>query len=158
MTTDRLEIRETASFDLPVEEVWDALVVQNGLKRWLNAQLFVLEIDDCGLIEIPFERGGTAVVVLGETSFINPNQRLMFTWIERDKMGREWTFPTVVSLEFESRASGTLVTFSHKGFKWLSSETREEILTQYKHYWHEKMGESLHKVVLSGQEIGERIV
>jgi uncharacterized protein YndB with AHSA1/START domain len=158
MTSNQFEIRETASFDLPIENVWDALVVQNGLKRWLNAQLFVLEIDDCGLIEIPFERGGTAVDILGETSFINPNQRLMFTWIERNKLGREWTFPTVVSLEFEPQASGTLMTLSHKGFKWLPLETREEILTQYKHYWHEKMGESLREVVLSGVETGERIV
>ncbi len=147
MTVDSFEIQETVKIDEPIDNVWDTLVVQNGLKHWLNARLFVLEIDDNGRIEIPFLRGETAVTIVGDTSFINPPHQLIFTWIEQDEHGREWAFPTVVSLAFIPHNDGTRVTLTHNGFKRLPLKLREKILTQYKNYWHEKMGKSLQEAI-----------
>lgn len=144
--TEPFEVREVIDMDQPIEAVWDGLVTQNGLQRWLDARLFVLEIDDNGRIEIPFVRGDTAVTIVGDTSFINPPQQLIFTWIERDKWGQEWLFPTIVSLELAPQGDGTRMTLAHKGFKRLPTEEREAILSQYQDYWREKTGEYHTKV------------
>lgn len=141
MTIDPFEIQETAKINEPIDKVWDALVTRNGLKHWLNARLFVLQIDDNGRIEIPFLRGDTAVTIVGDTSFINPPHQLIFTWIELDELGREWLFPTSVSLEFVGHNEDTRITLTHKGLKRLPAEIRDEILAQYQDFWREKMGE-----------------
>ncbi len=158
MIANSFEVQETVHVHESIDRVWDVLVIQNGLKRWLHAQLFVLEIADNGLIEVPFFRDETSIDVVGETSYLNPPHQLMFTWIEQDPYGREWAFPTVVSLAFVSHNGGTRVTLTHKGFQRLPLETREKILAQYKNFWHEKMGKSLQETITIDQETGDILV
>jgi uncharacterized protein YndB with AHSA1/START domain len=154
VTTPTFDIETTIILAQPVDQVWETLVNQGGLKRWLDAQLFVLELDDGGLIELTICRDGTAVDVVGETSLISPSKRLMFTWIERSIQGREWDFPTVVSLEFESHVDGTRMTLLHRGLKRLPPALRESVLAQYRAYWQEKMWRSLPETLLLMQEAG----
>ena len=143
MTSQAFTIRESIHLPESVAAVWDTLVTQQVLQQWLKAKRFVLEIDDSGLIEIPFQREGKALDVLGETSLLYPPQQLIFTWIERDEIGREWMFPTIVVLDFESVSDGSQLTLTHKGFERLPLEERAKILTHYRDYWREKLGELL---------------
>lgn len=152
MITEALDIQETILLNAPIDEVWASLVDRNGIRPWLAARQFVLEIDDCGLIELAIMRGATAVEVVGETSFLNPPRQLMFTWIERDAQGREWDFPTVVSLAFDPRGDDTQVTLAHRGLKRLPLDTRETTLDQYRQFWQAKMQTDLPATIIQMQE------
>lgn len=139
MSKEDFVIRESIILDKPRAAVWEMLVHQNGLKDWLHAQRFVITIDDGGLFETRINRAEKSISVVGETSLINPPEQLMFTWIERDDYGWEWDFPTIVSLQFEARDGCTRFTLSHQGLQRLPENSREEILVEYRAYWHGKM-------------------
>ena len=135
MTDNYLEI--TLLVELPVlpEELWAFLITGDGLKQWLKAKTFIIDLEEGGQIDIPFSRGGRQYHIVGESGLLRHNQRFDFTWIERDDKGREWFTPTVVTLQLSTAEDGTTFSIAHKGFKYLPAPGNRRIHTQYVEFW-----------------------
>jgi uncharacterized protein YndB with AHSA1/START domain len=135
MTDNNLEI--TLLIELPIlpEKLWTFLINGDGIKQWLKAKTFIIDLEEGGQIDIPFSRGGRQYHIVGESGLLRHNQRFDFTWIERDDKGREWFTPTVVTLQLSAAEDGTTLSIAHKGFKYLPAPGNRRIHAQYVEFW-----------------------
>jgi uncharacterized protein YndB with AHSA1/START domain len=146
MTDNNLEI--TLLIELPVvpEKLWSFLINGDGIKQWLKAKTFIIDLEEGGQIDIPFSRGGRQYRIVGESGLLRHNQRFDFTWIERDDKGREWFTPTVITLLLTPTGNGTSFSIAHKGFKYLPAPGNQRIHAQYVEFWHDA-AESLQRLI-----------
>ncbi len=145
-----LDIQQEISVPLPIKTVWDYLVNQDGLKVWFGAEHFVIDPYQGGQISIPFSRGDDTIQVVGDTGLLITYKKLVFTWIERDSKGKEWFYPTLVTIEFNEVDDGTRIRISHSGFQRLPSGIRDDVIERYKAFWRDESRlEKLHASLLA---------
>lgn len=130
-----LEIQQEIFLTGPPEQVWDFLLNQDGLKRWFEAKIFIVDYIEGGELKFSIIRDGRPYRIMGETGLFHLNKQLIFTWIEQDQFGRSWFTPTNVSFELLPAEGGTQFKLTHNGFKYLPVESREEIYQGYEIYW-----------------------
>jgi hypothetical protein len=105
------------------------------MKEWLQADDFVIDIDEGGNIEIPLTFGEEQYLIEGEIGLIMPNKKFTFTWIERDSLGEAWFNNTTVTIELEECEAGTRLTLIHDGFQYLPTDIRPAALKRYRQFW-----------------------
>ncbi len=126
MTTDQqTELRVTRRFDAPRDEVFDAWINPDVLRRWWAAD----PSWDSPLAEVDAREGGryrlsmrdsasgATHTVVGEYTEINRPERLVYTWEweggPEEMRGSE---ATQVVVEFREAGEGTEVVITHSGF------------------------------------------
>lgn len=133
--SDNFEIQLEIVLPAAPDIVWDHLINRDGLKIWLQADSFVIDIIAGGAISIPFREGERHWQVVGETVLMLPHEKFGFSWIERDKYGDEWFNTTFVTLTLKPGGESTQLTLTHSGLKNLSEDIRDEAYQRYEAYW-----------------------
>ena len=138
---DNFEIQQEIMIPTSPDVVWDYLINQDGLKIWLQADTFLIDIIEGGKISIPFQEGDRRWQVVGETALILPHEKFAFSWIERDEYGDEWFNATFVTLALNPSGESTQLTLTHSGLKNLSEDIRDDAHQRCLAYWgdHQRM-------------------
>ena len=110
---DNFEIQQEIMIPTSPDVVWNYLINQDGLKIWLQADTFIIDIIEGGKISIPFQEGDRRWQVVGETALILPHEKFAFSWIERDEYGDEWFNATFVTLALNPSGESTQLTHTH---------------------------------------------
>ena len=121
----------------PVEQVWEFLMSEEKMKTWFAAEEFLIDVVEGGSIEIPLTIGDDDCVIEGEIGLILPQEKFVFTWIERDKDGDAWFNNTSVTIELKEINRGTKFTLVHDGFKYLPDEIFQEVFDKYQTFWND---------------------
>ncbi|WP_420644353.1 SRPBCC family protein [Candidatus Leptofilum sp.] len=135
MNHETLQIIQEMAIPVPVERVWDFLMVEDNMKQWLHANEFIIDPYEGGKIEIPISFDGENCLVEGEVGLIIPNKKFVFTWIEHDAYGNAWFNNTSVTIELEPTNTGTSLTLKHDGFKYLSDDVKTAAFNKYVTFW-----------------------
>lgn len=137
MSTDNLKVIEEMIIPASVDQVWAFLLSEESMKRWLNANEFVIDIYEGGKIEIPLSFGREECLIEGEMALVIPKKKFAFTWLERDQYGETWFNNTIVTISIEENEAGTKLTLIHDGFKYLPSEIQTAVYQKYRAFWGE---------------------
>jgi uncharacterized protein YndB with AHSA1/START domain len=132
---DTLEVTKTILIPTPVSQVWRFLMNEEKMKVWLNADEFVIDMEDGGKIEFPLAFGQQKYLIIGEISILLLEKKYTFIWRERDSFGDEWFNCTTVSFDLEENENGTLFKLVHNGFKYLPPEVQHQIHKRYEDFW-----------------------
>ena len=148
MHDNNLKITQEIYIPAAHETVWEFLLSEEKMKLWFNADKFIIDAIEGGEIRIPLSFQGKEYIIAGEIGLILPRKKFVFTWIEGNKYGEFWFNNTTVIIELEEAGAGTQLSLTHDGFKYLSSEIREDAYRRYVAYWEEgKFMEQLLKLI-----------
>jgi len=137
MDIENAAVVQEITIPAPIEKVWAFLLDEQKMKRWLNANAFVIDVYGGGKIEIPLSFAGEACLVEGEFGLVIPYQKLAFTWLERDAYGERWFNNTMVTISLAENGAETKVTLVHDGFKYLPVGVRTAVYQKYQAFWEE---------------------
>lgn len=135
MSIESPQIIQEITIPASVDQVWDFLLNEEMMKQWFHANTFTIDAIEGGKIEIPFSFGGAAILVEGEIGLIIPKKKFAFTWIERNQYGEAWFNNTMVTIELAPAISGTKLTLTHDGFKYLPERIRTAVYQKYLAFW-----------------------
>lgn len=118
MNDSEIKLVLTKDVQVPVEAVFSAWTDPTQMKQWFapgNMEVPNVEVDlragGTYLVHMRDPDSGSDYIVFGQYHEIVPNERLVFDWMWKDGVDR-----TMVTVEFEPRDAGTLVTLTHRGF------------------------------------------
>ena len=94
----------------PPSSVWQLLSSQQGLRRWLSADIEI-DLRLGGPYRMPGGDGSTWIS--GSVLEIVPEGRLVLSWLEEDA---GWVHPGRLVITLEPVATGTRVSLVHDGF------------------------------------------
>ena len=137
MNKNNFKISLDTYIPFELDTIWDFLLSEEKMKRWFNAEKFVIDAMAGGEIKIPVSFQGKEWLVKGEIGLVLPKTKFVFTWLERDKLGDRWFNNTIVTIHLEEFASGTQLRLVHDGFKYLPEEIQKEVHHKYLVYWQE---------------------
>ncbi|MEN8242389.1 MAG: SRPBCC family protein [Chloroflexota bacterium] len=137
MTEKNHKIISQISINASIAQVWEFLMSEEKMKNWFEADEFLIDVSEGGKIKIPLTISGEECVIEGEIGLILPQEKFVFTWIERDKHGDAWFNNTTVTIALEEIKNGTKFTLIHDGFKYLPEEIFHEVYDRYQAYWHD---------------------
>lgn len=95
-------------FGAPLERLWPLISTQAGLRQWFNQQM---EFEPVVGGRVWFQSHGSGLY--GEVTKIEPGRLIAFTWSEE---GVAWPAPTLLIMELQPEAGGTLLKITHSGF------------------------------------------
>lgn len=137
MDINILEVSLSSDLPFTPDIVWDFLISEEKMKRWFNADKFLIDALEGGEIKIPVSFQGKEWLVVGEIGLVLPKKKFVFTWLERDKLGDRWFNNTILTIHLEEVASGAQLRLVHDGFKYLPEEIQKEVHQKYLVYWQE---------------------
>lgn len=137
MDKNFLEVRQEIHLPFELDRVWEFLLSEERMKRWFNAEKFVIDAIEGGEIKIPLSFQGKEWFVVGEIGLILPKKKFVFTWMERDKGGYCWVNNTILTIYLAEVESGIQLGMVHDGFKYLPEEIQKEVHQKYADYWRE---------------------
>jgi uncharacterized protein YndB with AHSA1/START domain len=151
MVAETHKIIREITIPAPLDQVWEFLMNEEKMKRWLDAKAFVIDVYEGGNIEIPLTFDGEDCFVEGEMALIVPHKKFEFTWIERNAFGETWFNNTMVRIELEPNEMDTKLTLRHDGFKYLPDDIQEAVYHKYRAFWGmDTVFERLQSLVLEG--------
>ncbi|WP_250029938.1 SRPBCC family protein [Paractinoplanes maris] len=104
------EVTRTLEIPAPPSAVWRQLSTQEGLRRWLSAELEI-DLRVGGAYRMPGGDGSTWIS--GTVLEIVPEGRLVLSWLEEDS---GWVHPGRLVITLEPITGGTRVALVHDGF------------------------------------------
>ena len=103
MLNDSNQITQEIIIPVPIKSVWTFLMDESDMKRWFEAEDFVIDVIEGGKVAIPLEIAGEECLIEGEIGLILPMKKFAFTWIERDSSGEAWFNNTTVTISLEEK-------------------------------------------------------
>ena len=101
---ETLEVTKIIFIPTPVRQVWRFLMDEEKMKTWLNADEFVIDMEDGGKIEFPLTFGEDEYLIIGEFSILLFEEKYTFIWRERDPFGEGRVYTVAFTAVYGERS------------------------------------------------------